>query len=122
MAQIHFQEKNYQEGAESLEVGLSYNFKIREHPIYHMITAMVHKENANITECINSLKSALSTTTNNYKKHPETFLSINSKVVLYLELIDAYQENNQLNEALKLIESAAEEFKGSFFKLCDMII
>lgn len=120
MAQIHLQEKNYQQGAQSLEVGLSYNFKIREHPIYHMITAMVQKTSGNLSECINSLKLAMGAAeaknpvNKNDGKKSEFMLLSHDKVTLYLELIDAYQKNNQTNEAIKIMESAIKEFKGKF--------
>lgn len=110
MAQIHFQERSYQLGAQSLEVGLSYNFKIQEHPMYHIISAMVQKENGNLVDCINSLKSALPAT--GAMKESDLLLSPNMKVNLYLELVEAYQQNNQLNEASNVLEIAFEEFKG----------
>ncbi|KAK6629913.1 hypothetical protein RUM43_003734 [Polyplax serrata] len=111
MAQIHFQERSYQLGAQSLEVGLSYNFKIQEHPMYHIISAMVQKENGNLVDCINSLKSALPAT--GAMKESDLLLSPNMKVNLYLELVEAYQQNNQLNEASNMLETAFEEFKGT---------
>lgn len=113
MAQIHLQQKNYQQGVQSLEVGLSYNFKIREHPLYHLINAMVHKENGNITECITSLKNVMdSSGLKPGSKATEFELSISDKVMLYLELADAYQLNNQPHEAGKIIQEAMEQFQG----------
>lgn len=121
MAQIYLHEKNYQQGAQSLEVGLSYNFKIREHPLYHLIHAMVHKENGNIEDCIHSLKSAMTASglrdsVNQPKGKQNDFqFSVSDKAMLYLELINAYQLNNNLHEVSKLMDEALEQFRGKSF-------
>ena len=41
MAQIQLHQGNFLNAQQSLEVGLSYNFEVREHPIYHLINAKV---------------------------------------------------------------------------------
>lgn len=44
MGQVQLQLGNYLNAQQSLEVGLSYNFEVRDHPIYHLINAKVMKE------------------------------------------------------------------------------
>ena len=44
---------------QSLEVGLSYNFEVRDHPIYHLINAKVMKTNGNMEDAIKTLQVAL---------------------------------------------------------------
>ena len=43
MAQIQLHQGNILNAQQSLEVGLSYNFEVRDHPIYHLINAKVMK-------------------------------------------------------------------------------
>ena len=38
MAQIQLHQGNYVSAQQSLEVGLSYNFEVRDHPLYHLVT------------------------------------------------------------------------------------
>ena len=44
MAQIQLHQGNFLNAQQSLEVGLSYNFEVREHPIYHLINAKVSSD------------------------------------------------------------------------------
>jgi hypothetical protein len=38
MAQIQLHQGNYLNAQQSLEVGLSYNFEVRDHPLFHLVT------------------------------------------------------------------------------------
>ena len=44
LAQVQLHQGKFMNAKQSLEVGLSYNFEVREHPIYHLINAKVLKE------------------------------------------------------------------------------
>jgi tetratricopeptide repeat protein 21B len=55
MAQVQLQQGNYLNAQQSLEVGLSYNFEVREHPIYHLINAKVQKEQGDVKTAIKNL-------------------------------------------------------------------
>lgn len=98
MAQIYIQQGLHQRAAQSLEMGLSYNFKVRENPLYHYITGLIHKSGDNIDEEIKSLTTALSLVDLNpkdtsYKKKDKEFsnkLTIADKASLYMELVKAY--------------------------------
>ena len=59
MAQIQVHEGNYLSAQQNLEVGLSYNFEVRDHPIFHLINAKVQKDQGNITDAEKTLKKAL---------------------------------------------------------------
>ena len=37
MAQIQLHQGNYVSAQQSLEVGLSYNFEVRDHPLFHLV-------------------------------------------------------------------------------------
>ena len=52
-------EGNMMNAQQSLEVGLSYNFEVRDHPIYHLINAKVMKTNGNMEDAIKTLQVAL---------------------------------------------------------------
>ena len=59
MAQIQVHEGNYLSAQQNLEVGLSYNFEVRDHPIFHLINAKVQKDQGNIEDAEKTLKKAL---------------------------------------------------------------
>ena len=51
LAQVQLHQGNFMNAQQSLEVGLSYNFEVREHPIYHLINAKVLKEQGYRSYC-----------------------------------------------------------------------
>ncbi|XP_033348597.1 tetratricopeptide repeat protein 21B-like [Bombus vosnesenskii] len=108
MAQILARQGNYQSASQSLEVGLSYNFKIRDNPIYHLITGMVQKETNDIEGSITSFQSAMSLT--KMQSHKNTSeasdISTSDMATLYLELISAYGKMRHFNEAIDIIQDA----------------
>ena len=56
MAQIQLHQGNHVKAQQSLEVGLSYNFQVRDHPLYHLINAKVLKDQGNLDEAISTLQ------------------------------------------------------------------
>ncbi|XP_012284222.1 tetratricopeptide repeat protein 21B isoform X2 [Orussus abietinus] len=115
MAQILARQGRYQQASQSLEVGLSYNFKVRDNPIYHMIVGMVEKENGDINGCIRTFETAMSfaglklgdTTV------PITRISASDKATLYLELISAYSKLKKFKEASAIVEDAKAHLAGT---------
>ncbi|XP_050595800.1 tetratricopeptide repeat protein 21B-like [Bombus affinis] len=108
MAQILARQGNYQSASQSLEVGLSYNFKIRDNPIYHLITGMIQKETNDIEGSITSFQSAMSLA--EMQSHKNTSeasdISTSDMATLYLELISAYGKIRHFNEAIDIIRDA----------------
>ncbi|XP_012166563.1 tetratricopeptide repeat protein 21B [Bombus terrestris] len=108
MAQILARQGNYQSASQSLEVGLSYNFKIRDNPIYHLITGMIQKETNDIESSITSFQSAMSLA--EMQSHKNTSeasdISTSDMATLYLELISAYGKMRHFNEAIDIIRDA----------------
>ena len=99
MAQIQVHEGNYLSAQQNLEVGLSYNFEVRDHPIFHLINAKVQKDQGNITDAEKTLKKALELALKDIeasKKGPKN--SDGKKIAfttadlatIYLELADRY--------------------------------
>ncbi|KDR09588.1 tetratricopeptide repeat protein 21B-like [Zootermopsis nevadensis] len=120
MAQILVQQGHYQRAAQSLEVGLSYNFKVREHPLYHLITALVQKQQGNIKECIETLQTAMTLTGLKAGSGGQVEatggspgLSLPDKASLYLELVEAHKSADQMHEAAKVMQDATDEFQGT---------
>ena len=56
MAQVQLHQGNFLNAQQSLEVGLSYNFEVRNHPIYHLINAKVMKDKGDVKEAIKTLQ------------------------------------------------------------------
>ncbi|XP_076249317.1 tetratricopeptide repeat protein 21B [Calliopsis andreniformis] len=115
MAQILASQGNYQLASQSLEVGLSYNFKIRDNPIYHLITGIVQKENKDIETAIKSFQTAMSYM--ELQSHENTFeavyISTSDMATLYLELISAYGQMRHFNEAIVLIQDAKMKLENT---------
>ncbi|XP_076294780.1 tetratricopeptide repeat protein 21B [Lasioglossum baleicum] len=108
MAQILACQGNYQLASQSLEVGLSYNFKIRDNPIYHLIAGIVQKENKDIEAAIKSFQTAMSYAgLQPHENNLETVrISASDVATLYLELIFAYGKMRRFDEAVAVIQEA----------------
>ena len=116
MAQIQLHQGNFMNAQQSLEVGLSYNFEVRDHPIYHLINAKVLKTQGNTTDAIKTLQTALNLV--NRKKQgsagkTKTEFSMTDKVSVYLELAEAYQQTGQNQEASRIMNDAMSEYMGT---------
>ncbi|KAK7082681.1 Tetratricopeptide repeat protein 21B [Halocaridina rubra] len=117
MAQIQLHMGNYKQAQQSLEVGLSYNFEVREQPTYHLVRARVLKKEGQYAEAIKTLKSCLSvantrpTTTKGSRNKAE--MTLPDRVSVFLELCDAYRLNNQPSEAANIMAQAMTEFQGT---------
>ena len=116
MAQIQLHQGNFMNAQSSLEVGLSYNFEVRDHPIYHLINAKVMKTNGNLQDAIKTLQVALNLV--NRKKQGsagknKVDFSTTDKVSVYLELAEAYRETGQNQEASRIMNEAMSEFQGT---------
>ena len=116
MAQIQLHQGNFMNAQQSLEVGLSYNFEVRDHPIYHLINAKVLKTNGNLQDAIKTLQTALNLV--NRKKQGsagrnKVDFSTTDKVSVYLELAEAFRQTGQNQEASRIMNEAMNEFQGT---------
>ncbi|XP_014471682.1 PREDICTED: tetratricopeptide repeat protein 21B-like [Dinoponera quadriceps] len=107
MAQILAYQGKYQLASQSLEVGLSYNFKIREEPVYHLIVGMVQREAGDLDGCVKSCQTAMSLASR------KSEMSTSDRATLYLELIAAYSKAKRFAEALKLVDEAKTSLAGT---------
>ncbi|XP_063986982.1 tetratricopeptide repeat protein 21B-like [Diachasmimorpha longicaudata] len=116
MAQILTRQGNYQSAFQSLEVGLSYNFKVRDDPIYHLISGIVEKQNGDLESSITSLRTAMSLIDARMKsKEPIAgdSISLSDRATLYLELISAYSQLKKFDEASALMNEAKSLFSNT---------
>jgi len=117
MAQIHLQQGNFKLAEQSLEVGLSYNFEVRNHPLYHLIKARVQKKMGHPDESVSTMRAAMNLP--GVKKAvaksqgKKVAISLNDRATVYLELVDAHMEAGQLHEATKVMQDALDEFQGT---------
>ena len=56
---INLRNNDFKAAHQSLEYGLSYNFQIKNHPIYHLIRARIFKQQGNIQEALKTLQLAM---------------------------------------------------------------
>ncbi len=58
-SKIYIMLKDYKSSNQSLELGLSYNFQIKNHPTYHLIKARILKQQNQIEEALRTLQLAM---------------------------------------------------------------
>ncbi|XP_066149408.1 tetratricopeptide repeat protein 21B-like [Euwallacea fornicatus] len=104
MAQIQMDGGQFERAAQSLEACTSSNFKIRENPLYHFITAVVEKHYNNHPGAIKALTTALTLMGD---------VSLIDKASIYIELIDSLNLVGQTEEALKVLEEATKDLQGT---------
>ncbi|XP_054643733.1 tetratricopeptide repeat protein 21B-like isoform X4 [Dunckerocampus dactyliophorus] len=125
MAQIHLLRGNFSLCFQSLELCLSHNFQIREHPLYLLIKAQAKKKMGELSEAIHILQMAVSlpgvcragsTTTKSKNKKIE--LSPADCVSIFLELAEALRLSDKQQEAAQVMQDAINEFSGTPEELC----
>ncbi len=112
MAQAQLTQGNLINAQKSLEVGLGYNFEVRDHPVYHLINAKVQKEQGDLDAAIKTLQTAMKLD-NSKKSNGGVDFSRTDSVSLYLELADCYRLSGRQQEAAKVMQEAMTKFQGS---------
>uniref|UniRef100_A0A8C3AZP6 Tetratricopeptide repeat domain 21B n=1 Tax=Cyclopterus lumpus TaxID=8103 RepID=A0A8C3AZP6_CYCLU len=119
MAQIHQLQGNFSLSSQSLELCLSHNFEIREHPLYHLINAQAKKKMGELTEAIQTLQMAMSLPgvrragSSSKSKSKKIELSPSDCLSVFLELAEALWLNGEQHEAAKVMQDAINEFSGT---------
>ncbi|XP_066543938.1 tetratricopeptide repeat protein 21B isoform X2 [Amia ocellicauda] len=119
MAQIYLLQGNLKLSSQSLELCLSYNFEIREHPLYHLIKAQTQKKTGELQEAIHTLQIAMSlqgmkrTGSSSKSKSKRIEISSTDCVSVFLELAEAHWMNGEQHEAAKVMQDAINEFSGT---------
>ncbi|XP_074652535.1 tetratricopeptide repeat protein 21B-like [Tubulanus polymorphus] len=122
LAQILLEKGKYQQADQSLEMGLSHRFEVREHPLYHLIKARIQKKMNENEEAVKTLQSAMSLpgvrkrAMRPVQRKPgrqQLDISTNDRVSVFLELADAHRLCNEQHEAVKIMQDAISEFEGT---------
>ncbi|XP_077996608.1 tetratricopeptide repeat protein 21B-like [Glandiceps talaboti] len=119
MAQIHSHLGNFKQASQSLEQGLSYNFEVREAPLYHLIKARIQKRKGDIEDSVKTLQTAMTLPGIKKPSHPGSAkkskgqISTNDRVSVFLELADAFRQLDRQPEAAKVMQDAINEFTGT---------
>lgn len=115
LAQIYIQQQEYTKATQSLEMCLSYNFKVRDSAMYHFLNGVILKN-------VNQLQDALSSFLTSYQivtsksnmghmnRAFESNLNIIDKATLYLQIIELQTALEQFAEAGKTMQEAIQEF------------
>ncbi len=129
LAQVYIREGNVHAAYDALEQGLSYNFELKTHPIYHLIRARILKKEQKYEEACKLLQSALSlpgvkkrSQQTETMKTPRTKseatpsgvpISMQDRASVYLELAEIQLLLNRVHEASILLQEASTEFQGT---------
>uniref|UniRef100_A0A8C8SD14 Tetratricopeptide repeat domain 21B n=1 Tax=Pelusios castaneus TaxID=367368 RepID=A0A8C8SD14_9SAUR len=121
MAQVYLYQNNFKLCSQSLELCLSYNFEVREHPVYHLIKAQTQKKMGEITEAIKTLQMAMSLPgmrravafSKAKEKEKRNEIDASNRVCIFLELVEAHRLNGEQHEAAKVLQDAINEFTGT---------
>ncbi|KAG8521522.1 Tetratricopeptide repeat protein 21A, partial [Galemys pyrenaicus] len=116
MSQIYLAEGNFAMCSHSLELGVSHNFQVRDHPLYHFIKARALNKSGDYPEAIRTLKMIVklpTAKTEEGKKFRGPRVQPSERVSILLELADALRMNGELHEATKVMQDAINEFSGT---------
>ncbi|XP_036777583.2 tetratricopeptide repeat protein 21A isoform X4 [Manis pentadactyla] len=116
MAQIYLAQGNFAMCSHCLELGISHNFKVRDHPLYHFIKARVLNKSGDHLAAIETLKMTIKLPTlkiEGGKKFRGSSVWPSERVSILLELADALRMNGELHEATKVMQDATNEFRGT---------
>ncbi|XP_077473594.1 tetratricopeptide repeat protein 21B [Stigmatopora argus] len=119
MAQIHLLRGSFALCSQSLELCLSHNFEIREHPLYLLIKAQAKKKMGELTEAIQILQMAISLPgisragSSAKSKNKKIDVSSADRVSVFLELAESLWLNGEQHEAAKVMQDAINEFSGT---------
>ncbi|XP_053925201.1 tetratricopeptide repeat protein 21B isoform X2 [Cuculus canorus] len=119
MAQVYLAQNNTKLCSQSLELCLSYNFEVREHPVYHLIKAQTQKKMGELSEAIKTLQMAKNlpgmrkTTASSKMKGKKIEIDASDRVSVFLELVEAHRLNGEPHEAAIILQDALNEFSGT---------
>ncbi|XP_075367447.1 tetratricopeptide repeat protein 21B isoform X5 [Mycteria americana] len=119
MAQVYLAQNNTKLCSQSLELCLSYNFEVREHPVYHLIKAQTQKKMGELSEAIKTLQMAKNLpgmrkpTASSKTKGKRMAIDASDRVSIFLELVEAHRLNGEPHEAAIILQDAINEFSGT---------
>lgn len=115
MAEIGINQNNLAQAAQYLEMGLSYNFQVRDHPRYHLLLAKIQRQRKDTDACLSSIRMAMilsgmrpSSAGIKRSKYPFT---LSEKAVTYLELFHVLMDSDKKEDAGQIIQEALHELR-----------
>ncbi|XP_030886592.1 tetratricopeptide repeat protein 21B [Leptonychotes weddellii] len=105
IAQVYLSQEKFKLCSQSLELCLSYNFKVREYPLYHLIKAQSQKKMGEIAEAIKTLHMAMSLPgmrigASSKSKYRKTEVDANHRLSIFLELVEVHRLNGEQKKIL----------------------
>ncbi|XP_003478712.1 tetratricopeptide repeat protein 21B [Cavia porcellus] len=119
MAQVYLSQEKFKQCSQSLELCLSYNFDVREYPLYHLIKAQSQKKMGEITEAVKTLHMAMNlpgmrrTGASSKSQGRKTEVDAAHRLSIFLELVEVHRLNGEQHEAAKVLQDAIHEFSGT---------
>ncbi|XP_073916282.1 tetratricopeptide repeat protein 21A isoform X3 [Castor canadensis] len=116
MSQIYLTQGNFAMCSHCLELGVSHNFQVRDHPLYHFIKARALNRSGDHPEAIKTLKMIMNLPTvkaEEGRKCQGPSVGPSERASILLELVDALRLNGELHEATKVMQDAINEFSGT---------
>ncbi|XP_032512890.2 tetratricopeptide repeat protein 21B-like [Danaus plexippus] len=111
LAQIYVQQSNFNKALQSLEMCLSYNFKIRDSAMYHFLNGVIIKNMNQIQDALASFNTSLqiANNKNNITRQYDSDLNIIDKATLFFLIIELQTSLGQFAEAGKTMQEAIQE-------------
>uniref|UniRef100_A0A8C5K0R6 Tetratricopeptide repeat domain 21A n=1 Tax=Jaculus jaculus TaxID=51337 RepID=A0A8C5K0R6_JACJA len=116
MSQIYLAQGNFAMCSHCLELGVSHNFQVRDHPLYHFIKARALNKTGDYPEAIKTLKMIIKLPTvkvEEGRKLRGPYVKPSERASILLELVEALRLNGELHEATKIMQDAINEFSGT---------
>ncbi|KAJ0178912.1 hypothetical protein K1T71_005687 [Dendrolimus kikuchii] len=115
LAQIYVQQQAFNKAAQSLEVCLSYNFKVRDSAMYHFLNGVILKSVNQQQEALSSFLTSLQIATSknavsNINRLYDSDFNLIDKATLYLQIIEMQTTLGHLTETGKTMQEAIQEF------------
>ncbi|XP_039093106.1 tetratricopeptide repeat protein 21A isoform X1 [Hyaena hyaena] len=116
MSHVYLAQGNFAMCTHSLELGVSHNFQVRDHPLYHFIKARALSKCGDYPEAIKTLKMIVKLPARKVeegRKPRGRSVQPSERLSILLELADALRKNGELHEATKVMQDAINEFSGT---------
>ncbi|KAL0593486.1 Tetratricopeptide repeat protein 21A [Plecturocebus cupreus] len=116
MCQIYLAQGNFGMCFHCLELGVSHNFQVRDHPLYHLIKARALNKAGDYPEAIKTLKMVIKLPALKKEEGRKLLgpsVQPSQRASILLELVEALRLNGELHEATKVMQDTISEFSGT---------
>uniref|UniRef100_A0A5K3EN19 TPR_REGION domain-containing protein n=1 Tax=Mesocestoides corti TaxID=53468 RepID=A0A5K3EN19_MESCO len=113
--QIYLHQGNLRMAEQALEIGLSNNFDLRDHPINNLVQARIYLNDFNTEKAIRVLIETLANP-DAPGRSTEPISKLNYSdfwITIYIDLIYAYRKMNKINDAKRTLAEAKIIYAGS---------